>query len=332
MSLKTILLALFLKWLYMRRRFIKLLPLPVKKKLRMLDSLKLRQLTVRSNLQSGAVKEMFGAFCSGVMFNTENGILINNTNDVQVSASLGNLGGYNKKELDVLMSLVRATDMVYILGAHIGALLVPIAKKVKNVVGFEANPVTYELLKINVAANNLENTDVYNYAIYNSETTLSFYQNKANSGGSKIKPINNDHKYNYDNPAVIEVKAYALDTIVKEISVPLPNFIIMDIEGAEYFALQGGAECLKHAAVMYIEFVPHHLKNISNVNISQFCSLLTKYFDVMKLIEEEINNESILYRDNEINDRLSLLYSQDKSADILLYKNAFFETTEWRLS
>lgn len=314
---------MLLKWLFLKKKFIGYLPLTKPKKRQLLNRIKLKQITLRSNLQESASKELFGKYAFGIAFNTENGILLNTFNDVQVSSSLGRLGSYNLQELKVLLNLIRYSDVVYIIGTHIGSLLVPIAKKSKSVVGFEANPSTFEFLSVNIAANSIRNTNVYNYAVYNSKTTLSFYQNKANSGGSKIKPIIDDYKYNYDNPSVIEVEGDSLDNLVEQFHLSLPDFIIMDIEGAEYFALLGANKCLENVSVLYIEFVPHHLKNISNVSIETFCSLITKYFSVMKLIDEEINNENKNYVNLAISERLNELYNQDKSADLLLFKNTF---------
>lgn len=222
-----------------------------------------------------------------------------------------------------MLSLIKSSDVVYIIGTHIGSLLVPIAKQSKSVAGFEANPSTFELLSINIAANSIKNTSVYNYAVYNTKTTLSFYQNKANSGGSKIKPIIDDYKYNYDKPSLIEVAGDSLDNLAEQFHLPPPDFMIMDIEGAEYFALLGANNCLENVSILYIEFVPHHLKNISNVSIETFCSLITKYFSVMKLIDEEINNEDKKYVALAISEKLNELYNQDKSADLLLFKNHF---------
>lgn len=53
----------------------------------------------------------------------------------------------------------------------------------------------------------------------------------------------------------------------------------MDIEGAEFFALQGMPKTLKHIRFLYMEYVPHHLKNVSATTKEQLCELLVPYFD-----------------------------------------------------
>ena len=52
----------------------------------------------------------------------------------------------------------------------------------------------------------------------------------------------------------------------------------MDIEGSEYFALQGMQEILSKCKLLVIEFLPHHLKNVSGVTVEQFLSGIEPHF------------------------------------------------------
>jgi len=321
MSNRAILAAIFLKWLLIKKRLVMLLPLPGKTKAAILNNLKLKQITQKSKLQKTAAIELFGRYAQGILFNTENGYLINSFDDVQVNRYLGNSGSYNFSEVNILLKLINTGSSVYVIGTHIGALLVPLAKKAGKVVGFEANPLTYSLLNLNISLNKLPNTVAYNYAIFDKKGSLSFYQNKANSGGSKIKPVVEDYRYSYDKPDVITVEGDTLDNLQEQNNLPFPQMIVMDIEGAEYFALKGAEKCLQHTQVLYIEFVPHHLKNVANVNLEDFCSLLTQHFSAMKLIGEEIKGANIVYRGTEIAYRLAELNKTETSADLLLFKH-----------
>ncbi|HVX50202.1 MAG TPA: FkbM family methyltransferase [Chitinophagaceae bacterium] len=320
MSFKTLLLAVYLKWLITVRRFLKFLPIAAKTRKRLDNNFKLKQIAERSKLQRAAVRELFGQHSQGVLFKTENGYLVNSFDDVQVNRYLGNTGSYNPSEVYTLLGLLNSSSCLYVIGTHIGALLVPLAKKVSTVIGFEANPETYRFLQLNMALNNLLNAAAYNCAIFDKKDSLSFYQNKANSGGSKIKPVIEDYRYNYDKPDVITVSGDTLDALKEQHNLPYPTMIVMDIEGAEYFALKGGQTCLQHTQVLYMEFVPHHLSNVANVSLQDFCRLFTPHFTAMTLIAEEIKKSGIVYRGDEIITRLAQLYNAGISADLLLFK------------
>jgi hypothetical protein len=52
----------------------------------------------------------------------------------------------------------------------------------------------------------------------------------------------------------------------------------MDIEGSEYFALKGMQTILRDARTLFVEFLPHHLRNVSGVTPEQFLALITPHF------------------------------------------------------
>lgn len=53
----------------------------------------------------------------------------------------------------------------------------------------------------------------------------------------------------------------------------------MDIEGSEYFALKGMQIILANAQTLSIEFVPHHLRNVSGVSPREFLDLIAPHFE-----------------------------------------------------
>jgi hypothetical protein len=91
--------------------------------------------------------------------------------------------------------------------------------------------------------------------------------------------------YYYDNPKKISIRAVSLDRYLKE-----KNFdiIVMDIEGSEYFALQGMQEILSQCKLLAVEFLPHHLKNVSGVTVAQFLSVIEPYFSVMTIPSKQL--------------------------------------------
>jgi FkbM family methyltransferase len=280
----------------------------------------LRMLLLQGRLQELLMNKMYGRNVKGVVFDTFNGLLVNNYSDVQMNINLGFNGYYDKSKIEFILSLLNKDACVYIVGAHIGTLVIPLGRFARKVVAFEANPATFEFLTQNIHLNQLNNVDIYNYAIYDKAINIEFYQNKVNSGGSKVKPVTDDYMYNYDAPEVIEVSGKILDDFIEENEIELPDLIIMDIEGAEFPALKGASDCLKHARYLYIEFVPHHLSKVANITVKDFINVITMHFPNMQLVENNMKGQAMKYKDAEILSKLTALYEQNVGADLLFYK------------
>ena len=308
-----------LRWLSLQEKLWRLLPGDSIWKQRFTIKNKLKGTQLKSLLQEKLIHNLFGSKVSGIVFNTYNGLMVSSIKDVQVNCELGK-GSFNKNEVEVLKSFIPAESCLYVIGTHIGTLLIPIGKDVRKVVGFEANPVTFELLLNNVNINGLKNSQVFNYAISDKQASLTFYRNTANSGGSKIKPLHDDFIYNYDNPESIKVDGDSLDALITRFNLEAPECIIMDIEGAEYFALQGAQKCLTTVKLLYIEFVPHHLDKVAGVKINDFINVIKPHFNSMKIMQEVIDGNEKLYTGEEIGSVMNSLYEQHKSADLLFFK------------
>ncbi|MCU0323381.1 MAG: FkbM family methyltransferase, partial [Chitinophagaceae bacterium] len=240
MSLQTLLLILEIKFLQLLRR---LMTINSFTKKRLKNKLYLNYVSLKvlkSKLRRKVTKEVFGKHTLGIVFDTANGLFINYPEDIQVSNQLGFSGKYDFAALNILISKIRELNYtVYVLGTHIGCIMIPLSKFCNTIVGFEANPETFKILQKNILLNQVNNTKVFNYAVTDAEITLDFYKNTVNSGGSKIKPFSNKLNYSYDSPEIIQVEGKRLDTLQQTEQLALPDMMIIDIEGAEYFALRG---------------------------------------------------------------------------------------------
>ena len=98
-------------------------------------------------------KDALGAYARAILFTTKNGLFLAPVEDIEIGKKIGEEGGYDLQELNEIEKLLEQSSVVYVVGTHIGLLLVPIAKRVKAVIGYEANPKTYELLQLNIALN-----------------------------------------------------------------------------------------------------------------------------------------------------------------------------------
>jgi len=171
-----------------------------------------------------------------------------------------------------------------IVGTHIGALAIPLSKHCKEITAIEANPNTFELLKINLHLNHAKNITPHNIFANNSPGKVEFLLNTVNSGGSKRKPKKSNFLYDYDNPEIIELESHKLDEY-------LPNhdydLVLLDIEGSEYFAMKGMKSILSNCKTMVVEFLPHHLKNVADIDVETFLSVLPGHFTKFNLPDHQ---------------------------------------------
>lgn len=198
--------------------------------------------------------------------------------DQFVSRALIEGGDYAPLERTLIGNLLDETSNVLWLGAHIGALVIPLSKAVKEVTAFEANPYTYRLLAQNLQLNDCGNVSAYNVAASDMKGELEFLCNVINSGGSKRMPNRMHPMYLDHGTCRATVRSVALDDFLKEHKFDL---VFMDIEGSEVFALRGMPQVLEHCRVLVVEFLPHHLRNVAGVSIEDFVHPLRGFETVL---------------------------------------------------
>jgi FkbM family methyltransferase len=237
----------------------------------------------RQVAEAAALKKALGNYAEAILADTRQGLFAVDPEDFYVGRKLLHQGGCSEDELLRLQNLYNDRSKVLIVGSHIGILAIPIAKRCKELVVFEASPRNYRLLKMNLMLNNVHNCRAFNLAASNRVEKLEFLLSRVNSGGSKRTPIHKEHMYYYDSPQAVEVNAVAIDGYVFDRDFDL---IIMDIEGSEYFALQGMPEILAGAKALQIEFIPHHLKNVAGVTVDDFLDQIEPHFTALAIFSK----------------------------------------------
>lgn len=270
-------------------------------------------------LKSKKRKKIFGPNAKGIIYDSKNGYMALPISDITIGKNLGFKGHWNFSEIQKLLQQTTQDDVIYFIGTHVGTLLVPIAKKVKTVVGFEANEDTFWFIKANLCLNKISNATIFNKAVGDGAKKVTFYKNTVNTGGSKIKPIKDSILYNYDNPKQVEVDMVALDPFIAEQSLTPPSGIIMDIEGAEYFALKGMQATLAEVRFLYVEFVPHHLQNVSNTSVEKFIKTITPHFSKAIFLKDNTQFD-ISNSEKELVKHLKTLEKNNVADDILFTK------------
>jgi FkbM family methyltransferase len=185
-----------------------------------------------------------------IVAQTKNGLLAVQPGDFNVSRSLLASGEYDWAQISWLKRLLGPQSHLVFAGAHIGAVLTPIAHEFPDaeVIAFEPSPRNFRLLNMNLSLNKLNNVSAKNVALGEQPGRLQFTENSINSGNSRISRSGGE----------ISVDVGTLDQLVPSHWERI-DLMVMDIEGSEVAAMRGGAHVLQKTRYLYVEFAPEQL-------------------------------------------------------------------------
>lgn len=203
----------------------------------------------------------------GIVTTTKNGTLIVDPNDSNVSRHLLKNGEYDWPEVTLLSRLVGPNSRIVFVGAHIGALLVPIvrASGARSVIAYEPSPRNHNLLKMNLTLNGITGVVVENIAIGALPGTVRFTANRGNSNGRSAREAGE-----------IEVAMHTLDAAIPR-SWDAIDLMVMDVEGSESEAMRGAYRALARTRRLYVEFAPARL-NEQGSGAGEFVDLAAGHF------------------------------------------------------
>ena len=177
--------------------------------------------------------------------------------DKYIGLAMREYGEFSEIELSLMSKFIMEGDVVFDIGANIGAFTVPLAKKVGKfgeVYAFEPQKLIYDILQDNVNKNNLNNTRVFNVGVGEKEEELELndidYSKVGNFGGVSFKYKSSSFTKNIKDKKY-KVKVTNLDKLME---IKKCNFIKMDVELMELDILKGGRNFLKKfRPILWIE-------------------------------------------------------------------------------
>lgn len=208
----------------------------------------------------------------------KHGRFVIDTRDEFIGAHLATSGEYAEEELALLSWCSEQALDTLIVGAHIGALAVPLSRCSRSLVAVEANPATFGLLQRNVELNDCKNVELRLGAASDACGELEFLCGTKNSGGSKRVPMKRREDYYYDQPEQLTVQAFRLDDFYSGRKFALAHF---DIEGSEVFALRGAQAILPSVKYLSVEFISHHLTHVAGVTVEEWLAPIRPHYSVM---------------------------------------------------
>lgn len=191
-------------------------------------------------------------------------------------------GHFEKGTEEVFCSLLRPGMNVLDLGANLGMFTLHALSGGCNVYSFEPSPRIYRILNQNIKANGFaESGRVHTFeaAVSDRETTISFFVCEAMSGHSNM--------YSTERTDDREIK---VRTVVMDNFPDIPDkvdIVKIDIEGAEYAALQGMKKVIERnpGIRIFIEFAPENM-NRAGVRPESLLDLIKSYGFYYYMIDE----------------------------------------------
>jgi FkbM family methyltransferase len=146
---------------------------------------------------------------------------------------------------------IKPNTAVLDIGANFGQMSIEFAKTVGAggyVYSFEAQKAVFDILSLNIEANNLKNVECVYGAVYKNTNEVFFFPppdfTKFGSYGS--------FGLNVENKEGVEVKSITIDSL--HIDRPI-SFMKIDVQGSDLFALEGARETImKHRMPILFEF------------------------------------------------------------------------------
>ncbi|MEO7045101.1 MAG: FkbM family methyltransferase [Ferruginibacter sp.] len=168
-------------------------------------------------------------------------------------------GKNRESDTMILFKKLIKTDFTILeIGGHIGYITNYFSYLVPNGVVYVFEPGINNLPFLKQNIENLENVTLVQKAVSNKNGKAKFYiENLTGQNNSLLSDYENFNQNNQlafvkTNKKEVEVETITIDSFCQEFSI-IPDFIKVDIEGAELLALQGMVETLNYKPLMMIE-------------------------------------------------------------------------------
>lgn len=191
----------------------------------------------------------------------------------------------NSKEIEIIKREVTANDIVLDIGANVGFMTTILAEQAKHVYAFEPEPTNYKQLEENTK--HLDNVIAYKVALSDTFGFTTLYLCPNDKGMHRLYPS----KW-CEGGEQIQVTKHKLDLIhYYFLDNTKINFIKIDVEGYEYYALKGMIKLLNrdHPTILMEFHPPSIIESKSNPkNIHYLLKNILGYNDPINCITDEV--------------------------------------------
>jgi FkbM family methyltransferase len=182
---------------------------------------------------------------------TDDGIFLLKSGDL-ISDSVREGHAWDKHIIDALENSLNGRDQLAVeVGAHIGLLTVPLARRFKRVLAFEPNGFNYRLLTANVALNGLRDVTCINEGIYSECVALSLAKAEKQETPVPLGPDGSfdgwsatnlgAYSFSPDGSGIFRALARTLDSYnLNDLA-----FLKIDAQGADGEVIAGASETIR---------------------------------------------------------------------------------------
>jgi FkbM family methyltransferase len=188
------------------------------------------------------------------------------------------LGSYEPEMQRLFVKVVRPGSVFYDIGANVGfySLLASQLVGTGKVIAFEPSPENVRYLRRHLDLNQCSNVEILDLAICDREGYAYFAEDGTGSMG-RLEPHGG-----------LQVRTSTLDTLVRAQKIPPPDYLKMDIEGAEFQALSGARQCFQQYKPVL--FLATHGKEIHGY----CCELLNSWGYKMEFVRKQSEDRAEL--------------------------------------
>jgi FkbM family methyltransferase len=210
-------------------------------------------------------------------------------------------GEYEPEIVTLIERILKITGGAFVdVGANIGSITMPLAKKMKSVHFFliEASPWIFNVLKHNLETNSLTNVQPFNFCMSDRQMdAVKFFAPKGKFGKGSMKQVFTDE--------FELVESITLDQLIINEKVSQVTLIKVDVEGFEQQVFAGGKELLSryNSPVIIFEAV-NWAEELAGNEVSGAQKLLKEYG--YKIFEID-GNGKLKSTDSEVNSSFCML-------------------------
>jgi FkbM family methyltransferase len=181
-------------------------------------------------------------------------------------------------------------EIIYDIGANKGSW----TEMIKNIYPFseyylfEANEKNNEFIKeknyFNVLLSDIDNKEIKFYS--------HKYCDGGNTGDSVYKELSNG--YSEGKYYILLKKTITLDFLIKEFNLPLPDFIKIDVQGAELDILKGASKSLENSTMVLLEISLHQYNEGAPLFAEVITFMNERNFVAIDIIEQHFSYDNYL--------------------------------------
>jgi len=205
--------------------------------------------------------------------------------DVAVSGSLA-LGSFEETEVNIFREKLETGMTVIDIGANIGYYTIIAGKRIGvngKVFAFEPEENNFSLLSRNISLNKLNNVTVFKVALTDKSGEKSLYLDNDNKGHHSLSSQKSKTEKS------VLVRTDTLDNILEKYGSPKIDLIKMDIEGAEFLALEGMVKILamNPELILFTEFYPQAIRRLGRSPLQFLKNLVELGFFLSEIDENK---------------------------------------------